>query len=65
MDDFKPQVGQSTTMSVRSQGGQATMPKKLETILREGHFETLGEYVGRLEREGQLNQRSATALAVR
>jgi len=45
LDDFKPQVGQSTTMSIRSHGGQDTMPRKLEKILKEGKFQTLGEYV--------------------
>jgi polysaccharide deacetylase family protein (PEP-CTERM system associated) len=63
LDDFKPQVGQSATMSVRSQGGQATMPRKLETILKEGRFETLGEYVGRLESGNQLVRRTSSSLA--
>jgi polysaccharide deacetylase family protein (PEP-CTERM system associated) len=48
MDSFKPRVGQSTSTSLRSQGGQATMPVKLDRILRQGDFETLGGYVERL-----------------
>lgn len=54
LDSFKPQVGQSTTTSLRSQGGQASMPVKLERILGLGGFETLGEYVGRLRGAGDL-----------
>lgn len=49
MDDFKPEVGLSAATSLRSQGGQATMPIKLERILRDGGpFETMAEYVARL-----------------
>lgn len=59
LDDFKPQVGQSTTMNVRSQGGQGTMPRKLETILSGGQFETLGEYVDRLQQRNELTQLNA------
>jgi hypothetical protein len=54
MDDFRPQVGQSTSTSLRSQGGQATMPLKIARILELGEFETLGQYVGRLESSGTL-----------
>ena len=54
MDDFKPRVGQSTATSLRSQGGQATMPAKISKILEMGDFETLGEYVDRLEKAGNL-----------
>ena len=54
MDDFKPQVGQSAATSLRSQGGQATMPGKLEKILAMGDFETLGQYVERLEAGGRI-----------
>jgi len=39
MDDFRPQVGQSVMTSWRSQGGQATMPKKLSKILEMGKME--------------------------
>jgi len=54
MDDFQPRVGQSSVTSLRSQGGQATMPAKIEKILAHGEFETLGQYVGRLEESGHL-----------
>ncbi|MEN8006828.1 MAG: DUF3473 domain-containing protein [Candidatus Krumholzibacteriota bacterium] len=54
MDDFRPRVGQSSLTSLRSQGGQATMPAKIEKILAHGDFETLGQYVGRLEASGRL-----------
>jgi len=54
MDDFRPRVGQSSVTSLRSQGGQATMPAKIEKILAMGEFETLGQYVGRLEEAGNL-----------
>jgi len=54
LDSYKPVVGLSATSSVRSQGGQASMPVKLERILRQGDFETLGEYVGRLRAGGDL-----------
>lgn len=51
LDSYKPEVGVSAATSVRSQGGQASMPIKLDRILRQGDFETLGEYVGRLQSE--------------
>lgn len=55
LDSYKPQVGQSTTTSLRSQGGQATMPVKLERILAEGNdFETLAQYVERLRAGAEL-----------
>ncbi len=54
MDDFRPQAGQSAMTSWRSQGGQATMPKKLAKILEMGDFETLSQYVDRLEEGGGL-----------
>ena len=54
LDSFKPQVGQSATTSLRSQGGQSTMPVKLARILKDGNFETLGQYVGRLRGSGTL-----------
>ena len=46
--------GLSAANNVRSQGGQASMPVKLERILRQGEFETLGQYVGRLRVGGEL-----------
>ncbi|PID79190.1 polysaccharide deacetylase family protein [bacterium DOLJORAL78_65_58] len=55
MDDFKPQVGLSTANSLRSQGGQATMPRKVKRILAEGGpFETMGQYVARLRADAAL-----------
>jgi len=58
MDDFRPQVGQSSTTSLRSQGGQATMPLKIGRILELGEFETMGQYVGRLQSSGNLPRRT-------
>lgn len=58
MDDFKPRVGQSAATSLRSQGGQATMPVKIEKILANGEFETLGQYVERLNQAGGLPRKS-------
>jgi polysaccharide deacetylase family protein (PEP-CTERM system associated) len=58
MDDFKPSVGQSAATSLRSQGGQATMPIKIEKILELGDFETLGQYVARLGAGGSLPRRT-------
>jgi len=54
LDDFQPRVGQSTATSLRSQGGQTTMPRKIARILELGDFETLGEYVARLDASGNL-----------
>ncbi len=54
LDSFKPEVGLSATTSVRSQGGQASMPVKLERILRQGDFETLQQYVERLRTQEDL-----------
>lgn len=48
LDDFKPQVGQSATTSLRSQGGQDSVLGKLEKLLAEGGFQTMGQYVGGL-----------------
>ncbi len=54
LDSFKPRVGQSKATSLRSQGGQSSMPLKLDRILKQGDFETLGQYVGRLRKAGTL-----------
>ncbi len=54
LDSFKPRVGQSTSTNLRSQGGQSSMPGKLERILKEGIFETLGQYVERLQGQEDL-----------
>jgi len=49
LDDYRPDAGQPLWTRLRSQSGQQTMPRKLERLLDEGTFQTLGEYVdGRL-----------------
>jgi polysaccharide deacetylase family protein (PEP-CTERM system associated) len=58
LDDFRPRVGQSTATSLRSQGGQTTMPLKIARILELGEFETLGQYVDRLQSSGNLPRRT-------
>ena len=45
LDDFRPSAGQSAAMSLRSQGGQDSVPEKLEKLLTEGNFRTMGEHV--------------------
>jgi len=54
LDDYRPDAGQSATTSWRSQGGQETMPRKLERLLAEGSFCTLGQYVADLIAAGSL-----------
>lgn len=51
LDDFKPQVGLDAATAVRSTGGQDSMPRKLEKILKEGSFVTMGEYAARLRND--------------
>ncbi len=58
LDDFRPRVGQSAATNLRSQGGQTTMPLKIAKILAQGDFETLGQYVARLEASGNLPRRT-------
>ncbi len=48
MDDFRPHAKLSPWQRLRSQGQQDTMPVKLERILAEGGFTTLGEHARRL-----------------
>ncbi len=48
LDDFKPKVGLDAATHARSTGGQDSMPIKLEKILAEGDFLTLGEYAEKL-----------------
>ncbi len=65
LDDFRPQVGLSAVTSVRSQGGQDSMPRKLEKLLGHGEFETMGAYAARLRAAGGLPvQRIAAPTAV-
>ena len=54
MDDFKPQAGQSAAMSLRSQGGQDSVLGKLEKLLAEGGFRTMGQYVDELANAGSI-----------
>jgi len=62
MDDFKPDAGQSILTTLRSQGGQGTMPWKLEKILADGPCRTLGEHVEELRRSGVLAVRDVAAV---
>jgi polysaccharide deacetylase family protein (PEP-CTERM system associated) len=57
LDDFKPRAGQSTVTSLRSQGGQDTVIGKLERLLVNGEFQTLGSYVAQLRTGGHLGLR--------
>ncbi len=54
MDDFKPQAGQSAAMSLRSQGGQDSVLGKLEKLMAEGGFRTMGQYVDELTAAGSI-----------
>ncbi len=58
LDDFKPRAGQSAATSLRSQGGQDSVVGKLERLLAEGGFRTMGEYVAELVQHGTLSQRN-------
>ncbi len=51
LDDYKPRAGQSAATSLRSQGGQDSVLGKLEKLLGEGGFQTMGEYVAGLARD--------------
>jgi len=53
LDDYKPQAGQSAATSLRSQGGQDSVLGKLERLLGEGGFVTMGEYVAGLSLNGE------------
>lgn len=60
MDDYRPRVGLSATGSLRSQGGQSTMPRKMRKILAHGGpFETMAGYVQRM-RQGEILPVGAT-----
>ena len=58
MDDFRPEAGQGLLTTLRSQGGQATMPVKLERILADGGCTTLEEHVRELRARGDLPVRN-------
>lgn len=63
MDDFRPAARLSPLLRLRSQGRQDTMPVKLDRILREGPFRTLGAHADWLRRQGGLPVRSVGGLA--
>jgi polysaccharide deacetylase family protein (PEP-CTERM system associated) len=54
LDDIRPNVGMGFLTRLRSQGGQNTMRDKLDQILSEGTFRTMGNYVGELRDSGKL-----------
>lgn len=54
LDEHRPRAGQSRLTSLRSQGGQDTVPRKLDRLLADGEFETMGEYAARLRAAGGL-----------
>ena len=58
LDDFKPQAGQSAATSLRSQGGQDSVHWKLDKLLSEGGFMTMGQYVEGLIAGGGLAVRA-------
>jgi polysaccharide deacetylase family protein (PEP-CTERM system associated) len=59
LDDWRPgDVGQSRLQRWRSQGGQHTAVAKLEQILGDGDFMTMGAYADSLRRDGRLPFRS-------
>ncbi len=62
LDNYKPQVGQSAATSLRSQGGQDSMPLKLDRILSESSCETLQQYVNRLRLDDNLDVRKTFAV---
>jgi polysaccharide deacetylase family protein (PEP-CTERM system associated) len=52
LDSYRPDVRMGRLNRWRSQGGQDTMPGKLEAILATGNFRTLGEYVRECRHRG-------------
>jgi polysaccharide deacetylase family protein (PEP-CTERM system associated) len=57
LDTFRPEAGLDAVGRVRSTGGQGSMPGKLEAVLAEGEFATMGEYVRALREGGRLERR--------
>ncbi|MBU1072968.1 DUF3473 domain-containing protein, partial [bacterium] len=58
LDEWRPRdVGQPRFQRWCSQGGQHTVLVKLEGILREGRFSTMGEYAQALRTDGALPSR--------
>jgi polysaccharide deacetylase family protein (PEP-CTERM system associated) len=60
LDSFRPDTDLGWMMRWRAQGGQLTMPGKLEAILGRGpgSFQMMGEYVARLVASGTLPRRA-------
>jgi polysaccharide deacetylase family protein (PEP-CTERM system associated) len=58
MDSYRPNLGLGRLARLRAQGGQLSMPGKLEAILSQGSFQTMGEYVAGLIAAGSLPRRS-------
>jgi len=59
LDDWRPgDVGQSRLQRWRSQSGQQTVLAKLDAILRDGTFVTIGDYAEQLRKSGKLRSRS-------
>lgn len=54
MDQYRPEVEVGAATRWRSQGGQATMPRKLAAILAGGRFQTLAAYAEGLRERGDL-----------
>ena len=57
LDSYRPEVSLSRTNRWRSQSGQNSMPAKLEAVLAEGCFQTMGDYVADLLSRGDLPSR--------
>jgi hypothetical protein len=62
MDDFRPDAGQGRWTTLRSQGGQDSMPRKLGRILAGSACTTLGEHVRTLRTAGDLPVRNLAKL---
>jgi polysaccharide deacetylase family protein (PEP-CTERM system associated) len=54
LDTHRPDVGLGRLARLRSQGGQLTLPAKLEAILSEGEFQPMGEFVAKRLAAGDL-----------
>lgn len=58
LDAWRPAVALDPVTRLRSQGGQLTVPAKLEALLAEGEFQTMGEYVAARLAAGDLPMRA-------
>ncbi len=54
LDDYRPEEALAGASRLRSQGGQATTRPKLEALLKEGTFTTMGAHVAALRAAGGL-----------